>query len=149
MGQGGVWEGRSPVTLLLTQLAAAEVASHLAPALEMLPTGSSPSSLSLPTFCRQHAFLDASPGRGAADHVPLLLQQVQATVSSVAGRAEGNIPTHPAGREVYTEGRNAGTFAAVTARDHVHGMRQGSGGVRGLTGGSPVPEGRQMQTHLE
>lgn len=84
-------------------------------------------SLSLPTFCRQHAFLDASPGRGAAEHVPLLLQQVQATVSSIAGRAEGNIPTYPAGREVYTEGTNAGTFAAVTAWDRVHGMRQGSG----------------------
>ena len=55
----------SPVTLLLTLLAAAEVASHLAPApLEMLPPGSAPSSLSLPTFCLQHACLDTSPGLG-------------------------------------------------------------------------------------
>lgn len=114
-----------PVTLLLALLAAAELASHLAPApVEMLPPRSAPSSLSFPTFYLQHTCLDTFSwlGRGAVECVHLLLQEVQATVSSIASRAEGNITTFPAGREVYAEGMNARLFAAVTAWDHSHRM---------------------------
>ena len=145
MGQGGVWEGRSPGHSASHPPSRSGGCQPLGPS---TPGDASPwvCSLLLPAARLPRHLL--WPGQGVVEHVHLLLQQVQTSVSSTGGRTEGNIPTHPAGREVHAEGRNARPFAAVTTWDLVHGMRWGEG-VHGLMGGSPMPEGRQMQTHLE